>query len=85
MEYDRFMKGPGFFMKRSRNRVFIAPWNEVICSLIRQNRVTIMRPATVFDYPNPLGGLLTNATPKLRKMFRKEWATERDLEPRRVS
>ena len=71
MEYDRFMKGCGFWMRRrpQSKTVCIFNWGHLIAEMIYDRRIEIWHK----QEPREIKGaesLYTNSTPKLRKMMR---------------
>ena len=71
MEYDKFMKGCGFWMRRSPNTrsISIFNWGHLISYMVYDSRIEIWRNLPTREIPNA-EALFTNSTPKLRKMMR---------------
>lgn len=75
MDYDRFMKGCGFFMHRRPNSriIHILPWDTILCDMVYAKSIQIWRVVKGDEIPST--GMITHSTPKLRKMMRRNDAT----------
>jgi hypothetical protein len=68
VEYEKFLKGCGFWMRRWKNVITIYPWEHLMAEMVYGNRIEIWR--TVKGGEIRSESLCTNSTPKLRKLMR---------------